>query len=90
MRAPDAITEMERDSFEALHEAFLAPIFDGPGPLLIRATLDGRDIAVVAALLGEGSAEDRVNVVPLAILINPDLMERVTPPDGAVRVLPTQ
>lgn len=87
-RAADALTDLEKDLFEALHEAALAPVFGGPSPVVIRAKLDGQDVAVYAALLDENG--ERANIVPLAILITPSLMERITPPDGTVRIPPTQ
>jgi hypothetical protein len=83
------LTDLEKDLFEALHEAALAPVFGGPSPLVIRAKLDEQDVAVYAAMLEETEG-GHVNIGPLAILITPSLMERITPPDGTVRIPPTQ
>lgn len=46
---------------------------------LVRAQLDGKDVAVIAASYDDGNA---VNLEPLAVLVNDEILSRLTPPEG--------
>lgn len=73
-----ALTEVEQVLFHEMVD-LLAGLYSNARPALMRASLDGRDVAVVVALQHEDG--DMVRADPVAVLVDEDLLGRLVPPD---------
>lgn len=70
------LTEVEKVHFAELTD-LLAGQYSNAEPALIRASLHGRDVSVVASVQFEG---DQVHVAPVAVLVDPEMFEQLLPP----------
>lgn len=77
----DALTEVEQVHFHELAD-LLAGRYSNAWPALLRASLDGLDVAVVVAVKEVG---EHVDLDPVAVLVDAALFERLTPP-GPVEI----
>lgn len=72
-----ALTEAEINLFDALG-AVMSGEYANARPAVVNTELDGRDVAVVVAV---GQEDDGSYLLtPLAVLVDDDLRERLTPP----------
>lgn len=76
----EALTEVEKVNFHNLVD-LLTGAFGNAEPALMRASLNGRDVAVVVAIQDEGA--DGYRTDPVAVLVDRDVFRMLVPPDGA-------
>lgn len=75
----EALTETEGDLFDTLG-GLIKGRYRDVEPALMRATLYGRDVAVVVGLHHEID-HGTVRADPVAVLVDADLIQRLTPPE---------
>lgn len=73
------LTAPEKADLDKLTD-LLGGAFGDARPALVRAELDGREVAVVVAVLPSDEDRDDYILDPLAILVDDDLLARITPP----------
>lgn len=74
-----ALTDDETEGFNTLG-GLLARLSQNWEPALMRGYLDEKPVAVVVAV-DRSEEKGPVNVQPVAIMLNPDLLSRLEPPE---------
>lgn len=65
----------------------LIRIMNGEGISLMRAEFEGRDVAVIVDL---ETSEHQISATPLAMLLDEDLFNRITPPANPIDAQETE
>jgi hypothetical protein len=73
------LTAIETDGLDTLTD-LLGGAFADARPALLRAELDGREVAVVVAVT-QAADDGDYRLDPLAILVDDDLLARLTAPE---------
>lgn len=79
------LTNQEQETYDRI-------VYGEENLRLMRASIDGDDVAVIVSFtddedVKEGEDGHRVSAEPLAILINEELFNRLTPPDNPIEAM---
>ena len=76
------------DKLTTTEKMTLLRIVNGEDISLMRAEFEGRDVAIVVEM--DHSEEHRVGATPLAMLIDEDIFDRLTPPENPIDAQETE
>jgi hypothetical protein len=79
-REPRALTEVEQEAFEFIRAS--------KHVALVQCWFDGEATAVISYVSEDD--DDHVTIVPMAVLITPEMFNRITPPDTDVEIVVKQ